>query len=58
VSPRITGVGSIALLMSVIMFIIPYYAPADIVQFHWGAVLFLLIGVVFVIIGAVAEEDD
>ena len=40
------------------MFIIPYYAPsADMVGFHWGAVLFLLIGVVFVIIGVVGKED-
>ncbi len=56
-SPRITGAGSILLLGSVIMFIIPYYSPADMVQFHWGGVLLLLIGVVFVIIGAVAKED-
>jgi len=56
-SPRYIGGAFIALLVSVIMFIIPFYAPANMVQFHWGAVLLLLIGIVFVIIGAVAKED-
>ena len=48
---------SMLFLGSVIMFVIPYYAPADMVQFHWGAALLLVIGVVLVILGVVEKED-